>query len=196
MMRSHIELFVGVFLLPISCSPCFAQPVAPCLNSTASKQTDCSKAIAGALSATTRSTALPEGWTLVRSKSEPGPEQISIMRPTDVDRSDFGLAGLSLVCTPDGITPLVILLEPVPLGTRPSVSITVDDKESVFDALVLPGQRSLRISLQMAPAPPRDWLQSKVLSVKVVLGSKVVQGVLPLSGLQGAFATLQSTCMR
>lgn len=196
MMLGHIKFFVGASLLTIICSPSFAESAVPCPNSSVVRQADCSKAIAGAISATTRSTALPEGWTLVRSKSEAGPEQISLMHPSDVDRSDFGLAGLSLVCTPDGIAPVVILLEPVPLGTRPLVSIAAGDNESAFESLVLPGHRSLRISLHMASAPPQDWLQAKALIVKVVLGPTSLQGLVPLSGLEGAFATLKSACLR
>jgi len=195
-MLGHIKFFVGVSLLTVICSSCFGQSAVTCLNSSAGRQADCSKAIAGAISATTRSTALPEGWTLVRINSEAGPEQISLMHPSDVDRSDFGLAGLNLVCTPDGIAPVVILLEPVPLGTRPSVSIKAGDNESTFEALVLPGHRSLRISLHMASSPPQDWLQAKVLIVKVALGPTSVQGMVPLAGLEGAFATLKSACKR
>lgn len=171
-----------------------AQLPPSCLTPGGSNQSDCSNGIANALSSTNRLTPLQDGWTLVRTKLEIGsPEQISIMHQADT-ASNIGLAGISLRCAANGVDVMLVVLEPVPPGTHPSITIAANGQQRSFDTSVLPGRRSLRLLPQAEPLPTPDWLQSHTLSVKVELGPSSVHGVLPIDGMIGALQTLRSAC--
>lgn len=187
--------FAGLVALSVS-GGLGAQPLKSCVQTPTSQQKDaCDEGIAQLLANSNVMSSLREGWTLTRSKDlAGGPETISIMHPADVASSDFGLAGLSIRCSTDGKEILLILLEPVALGARPSVEVSAGSQKQKFEARLMPGRRSIRLS--GATSIPNDWLQAQTLSVAVDFGTSLIRGTLPISGLSSALQAFDQSCAR
>src|SRR5208283_5096496 len=79
------------------------------------------------------------GWRLVRT---PGPkggaDAISMMRTSDLARSDLDFAGLALHCGQAGPEVLIFVVGPFPPRSKPKVTLGGPINEVHFEASVLP----------------------------------------------------------
>lgn len=142
-----------------------------------------------------QSTQLEGGWRLVRSRDpDGGADAISVMHVVDSARSDARLAGLSLQCGRDGIGVALIVLEPLPRSTRPTVVLTTGGKRAEFEASVIQGGATLLLPADASKLVSSDWQNATELSVQIATKPNAILGTVPISGLPTALTYLSQNC--
>ena len=103
----------------------------------------CEETFSQSVKASSRTAELDGGWRLVRTPNpQGGAEAISIMHVSDTARSDFALAGLTLRCGGSDLEPLLIVLEPLPGGSHPPVTVKAGSSASSIRSIDNPGRTS------------------------------------------------------
>jgi hypothetical protein len=136
-----------------------------------------------------------EGWRFVRMPNPAGGDDaISIMRTADALRSDPDFAGLTVLCGQKGLEILVIVVQPFPPRSRPSVTLGSPNSEFRFEASVVPPGAALRLPGEALALAKGPWQSLQELPVKVEQGETTIRGIIPLSGLSAALQTLLASC--
>jgi hypothetical protein len=136
-----------------------------------------------------------EGWRLVRTPNPVGGDDaISIMRTADALRSDPDFAGLTVLCGQQGLEMRVIVIQPFPPRSRPSVTLGRPNSEIHFEASVVSPGAALQLpgeALELAKGP---WQSLQELPIRVEQGDTIIRGIIPLRGLGAALQTLMASC--
>ncbi|MDQ8732554.1 hypothetical protein [Bradyrhizobium sp. LHD-71] len=153
---------------------------------------ECANRLAGKAAS---ATPLSGGWRLSRT-SDPhsGTPQTAVTRTADLQASDAGFAGLMFRCTASRLEALLVMLDPVPPGSKPKVTIRVHGKETPFVAQVLQLGELLLLPDPAISLAATTWSTAPDISVEIDNGASTVRGVVPASGLAGALQLLRSSC--
>jgi hypothetical protein len=134
-------------------------------------------------------------WRLVRTPNpRGGPDAVSVMHTADPSRSDLDFAGLMIRCSQEGSELAIVLLNPFPLQARPHVTFGKPGRETQLQATI--GAPGTTVVLKGDPKSilGEAWSAEGDLSVRVTDGPKSISGVVPLGGIQPAFAQLKANC--
>ena len=135
-------------------------------------------------------------WRLVRTPNpRSGPDAVSIMHTADIARSDLNLAGLMLRCSGGRSELAIVLLNAFPLRAHPRVIFGNPGHETEFDATIGPPGTAVVLPGDPKTAIGGAWSTESDLFIRVIDGPTKVSGVVPLAGLQSAFALLMSNCL-
>jgi hypothetical protein len=116
------------------------------------------------------------------------------MHVSDTAKSDFALAGLTLSCGSTGIEPLLIVLDPLAIGSRPQVIVTADTIRSQFEASAVQGGLAVLLPPMAFNLAAGPWQKSNELSVEIAIKPIPIRGIVPISGLSKALQTLTQIC--
>jgi hypothetical protein len=135
------------------------------------------------------------GWRLMRALNpQGGPDAVSIVHTVDVSRSDVDLAGLMLRCAPGGIEALIIVLDPRPPTSRPSVKVRVAGMEEKYDARIVPPFTALLLPPEAAALFTGPGRTSDEVTIEIAAEPSAVKGTVPLAGLGPALGELRASC--
>jgi len=163
--------------------------------SNSSDRQRCEERFSQSVKASSRTAVLDGGWRLVRTPNpQGGAEAISIMHVSDTSKSDFALAGLTLRCGGSDIEPLLIVLEPLPGGSHPPVTVKAGSSEAQFEASTIQGGQALLLPRAAANLAAGQWQSASELSVEIAIKPVPIRGVVPIPGLSKALQTLTQTC--
>jgi hypothetical protein len=155
----------------------------------------CEETFSQSVKASSRTAVLDGGWRLVRTPNpQGGAEAISIMHVSDTSKSDFALAGLTLRCSGSDIEPLLIVLEPLPGGSHPPVTVKAGSSEAQFEASAIQGGQALLLPRAASNLAAGQWQSASELSVEIEINPAPIRGVVPIAGLSQALRTLTQTC--
>jgi hypothetical protein len=155
----------------------------------------CEETFSQSVKASSRTAVLDGGWRLVRTPNpQGGAEAISIMHVSDTSKSDFALAGLTLRCGGSDIEPLLIVLEPLPGGSHPPVTVKAGSSEAQFEASTIQGGQALLLPRAASNLAAGQWQSASELSVEIAIKPVPIRGVVPIPGLSKALQTLTQTC--
>ena len=129
-------------------------------------------------------------WRLVRTNPRGEKDAISITRGGELYGSDPDFAGLMIRCADDGIDVLLVLLRPLPPGTRPQVA--VNGKR--FEGSVLPPGTIVRLPKEVARSANQYWPALSILSLVINQSGTVIKGLVSLKGFDPALQALTATC--
>lgn len=158
----------------------------------------CEAEISRALTAAGRSTDLGAGWTLARSQTRGGENNLAVMRVGDTTRSDPDFGGLSFRCGRQGIETTLILLATLPGEARGTVKVNVKSTagEHEFDASLSNGGRIVVLPPTASELAAGDWGRAADLSIRIDTGTAAgVKGVVPARGLTQALNALRAGCL-
>ena len=142
-----------------------------------------------------QSTALEGGWRLVKSRNPDGNgEIVSIMHAVDTAKSDIGLAGLSLRCGPVGPEVVLILLDPIPSGERPKVTLQAGQTRTQAEAPVQQGGQTLLLSQAASSLANAARQGATEVSVTIEARPNPITGIVPLTGMVKALGSLSVYC--
>lgn len=116
------------------------------------------------------------------------------MRTADTAKSDIDLAGLMLRCGDRGIEPLIVLLRPLPLRARPTVTFGDQAGRTNVEASVAPPGTAIVLPVNVAALIAGPWRSLGDLPVEIKDGPGVISGVIPIEGIDLAFKALADTC--
>ena len=139
-------------------------------------------------------------WRLVRTRNpNGGPDAVSVMQTADITKSDLDLAGLMLRCGEGGVEVLVVLVDPLPPRAHPKVTVSAAGKSVDFTATVVPPGAAVLLPKDAGVLASGPWTAAAELSVQIDAAAadeepKSVRGIIPLTGLGGALASLQGNC--
>ena len=163
--------------------------------SSSSDRQRCEERFSQSVKASSRTAVLDGGWRLVRTPNpQGGAEAISIMHVSDTSKSDFALAGLTLRCGGSDIEPLLIVLEPLPGGSHPPVTVKAGSSEAQFEASTIQGGQALLLPRAASNLAAGQWQSASELSVEIATKPVPIRGVVPIPGLSKALQTLTQTC--
>ncbi|MBW7971546.1 hypothetical protein [Bradyrhizobium sp. BR 10289] len=146
--------------------------------------------------ARTQTTMLSDGWRLVKTRdTTSNAEIVSVMHVADISKSDINLAGLSLRCGQDGLQAVLILLQPLPRASRPSVVMKAEAKTFEVEAAVVQGGEALLLPGLESKLANGAWQAAGELSVEIAASPSPIQGVIPIRGLAGALRSLPPNCL-
>ncbi len=137
----------------------------------------------------------PETWQLARKPNPAGgPDMISITKMADAARSDHDVAGLMLRCGEGATTEvLVVLLEPLPPRTHPTVTVVAGAMTTEMTGSAVPGALVL-LPEKASALVERAWQSIPELAVAITANHNSIHGVIPLADMSTAMQTLQSNC--
>jgi hypothetical protein len=149
----------------------------------------------GASPPRTQSETATEAWRRVRSPgSGAGTQTAAILHIADFERSDSRLAGLMLRCGDAGVEAVFIVIEPYPPHAHPKITLRAADHESYFDGDIIPTGAGVRLPVDAGELANGPWHGSKELGVTINDGASTIEGVVGLSGLAPALASLKGEC--
>jgi hypothetical protein len=155
----------------------------------------CEETFSQSVKASSRTAELDGGWRLVRTPNpQGGAEAVSIMHVSDTSKSDFALAGLTLRCGDSGIEPLLIVLEPLPGGSHPPVTVKAGSSEAQFEASAIQGGQAVLLPRVASNLAAGQWQSANELSVEIAIKPVPIRGVVPIPGLSKALQTLTQIC--
>jgi hypothetical protein len=118
----------------------------------------CDEAVSEQLKASSLTTLLDGGWRLVKARDPGGgAETVSVMHVVDTAKSDLSLAGLSLRCGRGGFEVVLIVLEPLPRASRPTVILTAGSNRSEFEASVVQSGEAVLLPRAASGLAAREW---------------------------------------
>jgi hypothetical protein len=159
------------------------------------QRNQCDDTVSQQLKATSRTTELDGGWQLVKTRDPGGgAETISVMHVVDTGKSDFGLAGLSVRCGRPGLDVVLIVLEPLPSTSHPTVILTAGSLRSEFEASVVQSGEALLLPQGASNLAAGDWQKATELSVEIATKPNPVRGIVPIAGLPAALRSLTPNC--
>ena len=121
------------------------------------------------------------------------------MQTADITKSDLDLAGLMLRCGEGGVEVLVVLVDPLPPRAHPKVTVSAAGRSVDFTATVLPPGAAVLLPKEAGVLASGPWTAATELSVQIDVAPadrepKSVRGLIPLTGLGGALASLHGNC--
>ena len=141
------------------------------------------------------STASP--WRLVRTRDPQGGDRelVSITRTADSATSDPELAGLMIRCSENAdIEVLAVLLQPLPLRARPTVTLSDGGKPLSFPARVAAPGALILLPPDASILASGPWQQAKSLDITVEDPGLRAHGTIPLDGLATGLTNLRGNC--
>lgn len=181
-------------------SPGRTEPLRPglqnCVAGVGSGQRQrCDEEASQQVNALNRTTSLADGWRLVRTRDPGGSaEAVSVMHVADTTKSDLALAGLSLHCGSNGIEVVLIMLEPLPRGSHPSVTVTMGSNKVQFEASATQRGEALLLPPSAASLAAGEWQKAAELGIEIATEPAPIKGTMPIRGLSGALRALSPYC--
>lgn len=155
----------------------------------------CDDAASDQVKSRSRTTILDGGWRLVKTRDPGGgTEATSVMHAIDITKSDIDLAGLSLQCGRAGIEIVLIVLDSFPRSARPAVILTAGNNRTEFEASVIQHGEALLLPQAASDLAAADWQKEAELSIQIEAKPNPIRGIVPISGLSGAFRALSANC--
>jgi hypothetical protein len=140
---------------------------------------------------------LLEGWQLIRTPDpRGGADTMSISHVADLQKSDPNLAGILLRCVDRQIELFMIVIEPYPPQITINLTLKLGNSAaSAYRSSVIPPGVMVRLPAEAATAILDRRQQSDDLNVSIVSGTtQPTTGVIKLTGLEQALATLRTSC--
>ena len=196
-MRSSVLYAILVLLLV---SPGRTEPLRPGLQNCVTgvgpgQRQRCDEEASEQAKALSQTTALGDGWRLVRTRDPGGSaETVSVMHVADTTKSDLALAGLSLRCGATGIEVVLIVLEPLPRGSHPLVTITAGPNRVEFEASATQRGEALLLPQAASNLASGEWQNAAELGIEIATKPNPIQGTMPIRGLSGALRALSPYC--
>ena len=155
----------------------------------------CDEEASRQVNALSQTTSLADGWRLVRTRDPGGStEAVSVMHVADTTKSDPALAGLSLRCGANGIEVVLIMLEPLPRGSHPSVTVTMGSNKVQFEASATQRGEALLLPPSAASLAAGEWQKAAELGIEIATEPAPIKGTMPIRGLSGALRALSPYC--
>lgn len=130
------------------------------------------------------------GWRLVRVPKPEGGDSITMMHTADSIRSDANFAGVSLRCGDKSFQTMLVVIEPFPLRSKPTVSIATPGGNMAFSASVLPPGAIILLPGEVSDLIRGPWKGLANLSVRIEADGRLVSGSVPLAGIERAMQAL------
>lgn len=142
------------------------------------------------------STSSDTDWRLTRIRNpRGGPDTVSIMHSVDLAQSDISLAGLVLRCqTAPDVDTVVVVVDPLPPGSHPKVSLRIGGKSVQFDATVLEPFTALLLPRSATAFLTETWRIAPVVAISIEEASKTTKGAVPIGSLGPAYDELLKSC--
>jgi hypothetical protein len=154
----------------------------------------CEDMFARNVAAGSRTSQLAGGWRLVKTPDpRGGPDAVSVLHAADTIKSDLNFAGLTFRCGRAGIETLLILLEPLALGSQYVVRVKGGATENQFEAKALQRGEVLLLPPSATALAGGAWQSAPELAV-VIAAPSPIRGSVALDGLSGALSTLSQSC--
>jgi hypothetical protein len=155
----------------------------------------CDEEASQQVNALSQTTSLADGWRLVRTKNpSSSAEAMSVMHVAQTTKSDLALAGLSLRCSGNGIEVVLIMLEPLPRGSHPSVTVTMGSSKVQFEASATQRGEALLLPPSAASLAAGEWQNAGELGIEIATEPAPIKGTMPIRGLSGALRALSPYC--
>ncbi|WP_026605694.1 hypothetical protein [Methylocapsa acidiphila] len=136
-----------------------------------------------------------DSWRRVRNPGASGGKEFAaILRVAALTRSDPRLAGLMLRCAEHGVEAIIIVVEPFPPHARPKITLRANEQESYLEGVVIPTGVGVRLPVDGAKLATGPWRNSEALEINIDDGAAPIHGVVELSGLTSAVASLIGEC--
>ena len=192
--------FTTVLLLVLCPQSDKAQPVPSELPNCSARMDSglrqrCEEEFSRRVAASNQTRELTGGWRLVKTPDpRGGPQTISVMHVSDTSKSDFGLAGITFRCGPTDIETLLVILDPLPRGSQPQVTVKDSRTEIQFKATAINGGQMLLLPQTASNSASGSWKSASELSLEIVADAISIKGVVPIAGLSGALEALSQAC--
>jgi hypothetical protein len=155
------------------------------------------RALLGKGPASAPATAAAQAWRLVRTRNpRGGDDAVSMTHTADIAASDLEFAGAMLRCGDNGLEFLLVVIRPFPPRSHPEIAITAGANELHFEATVIPPGAELLLPVGARALAAGALHAERSMAVKISLAEVTIKGQLALDGLDGAIATLASSCPR
>lgn len=123
----------------------------------------------------------------------------ALTRTPDLLRSDPDLAGLMLRCGADGLTVIVVVVQPYAPGSHPRVSLDVGrdaspDANTHFDARINDYGNALQLPPGATGLLQQVRHEQSEMAIDIVSGDTRMRGVVPLAGMKAATESLPQRC--
>lgn len=151
--------------------------------------------------ALTRSQTMPETapssgesqWHMVKT---PGPdgESLSMIHTPDTTRSDPDFAGFSIHCGKTGPEYLLIIINPLPPHSRPTVTIAGSGKPISFVATPLPSGAALLLPPESKILAEGPWRTQTNVDFVIFERNYSLHGVVSFRGFSQALSELSAAC--
>jgi hypothetical protein len=183
-------------LIILPAEPVNAQRLQNCRPGASAGQIEsCDEEASRLANARTQTTMLGDGWRLVKTRDTgSNSEIVSVMHVADIAKSDINLAGLSLRCAQDGLQAVLILLEPLPRSSHPSVVVKAETKTFEAQATVIQGGEALLLPGLESRLTSGAWQTAAELSIEIAAPG-AIRGVVPIRGLAAALRSLSPNCL-
>lgn len=146
---------------------------------------------------TVRVAAPSSPWKFSRTQgTKDGETFASIMKIADTAHSDPDFAGLIVRCAPKGkVDVLVALIRPFPPRSRPQVTIAASGGGSqTFEASMAAAGAAVLLPDEVSAFAGGKWQTTASLSVSVKENDSEIKGMVDLTGLRAAYASLLASC--
>lgn len=136
------------------------------------------------------------GWRLIaRQHPNDASSWTSIMRIPDTGRSDENLAGLMLRCKEQNHTELhIAVVSPYSPRAAITVSLQIGSRQFSFPAKIGPGGTTVILPSEAVGALMGPVLQNAELKVEIGSAVGKTVGIVPLNGLDAAYAEMTTAC--
>ena len=132
-------------------------------------------------------------WHMVRT---PGPdgESLSMTHTPDTTRSDPDFAGFSIHCGKTGPEYLLIIINPLPPRSRPTVTISGSGKPISLVAMPLPSGAALLLPPETKVLAQGPWRTQTTVDFVISDGNYSLHGAISFHGFSQALSELSAAC--
>lgn len=137
-----------------------------------------------------------ETWQLSRTPNPAGgPDSIAITKIADATGSDHDIAALMLRCGEGATTEvLIVLVEPLPVRTRPKITVVAGRATTEFTGSVVTPGALVLLPEKASALVENAWQSVPELSVAIAENHRLLRGLISLADIATAMQTLQSNC--
>jgi len=137
-----------------------------------------------------------ETWQLSRTPNPAGgPDSIAITKIADATGSGHDIAGLMLRCGEGATTEvLVVLVEPLPVRTRPKITVVAGRTTTEFTGSVVTPGALVLLPEKASALVETTWRSVPELAVAIAEDHHSLHGLVSLADIGTAMQTLQSNC--
>jgi hypothetical protein len=134
-------------------------------------------------------------WHLIRS-ADPrgGVGAVAMMHTADVSKSDIGLAGLMLRCSPDRLQVVIVATIAFAPSEQPRVRLRAGRSESTLTATIVPPFSALLLPSEATELVDGVWQSASELLIEITSQQAVIKGTISMAGLKSAAAILRANC--
>lgn len=131
-------------------------------------------------------------WRLVHTPNPAdGYDVVSVMATAELAQSDIDFVGLGLRCADPDFEVLVFLIQPLPPGSRPAVSLN----NNIFQANVISPGTAILLPRAASISAQQQWRSLPQLSIDIEERGTKIHGLVSLDGFDKALQALTTSCL-